>query len=123
MSETFKYSFGLPSETLERRLLTMAKRISFSFPEWVDRDIIQKCPYGNKSEWVNELLIKGFEAKQKESIWQTASSLERPEAKPLNKKALEARRAMGPNLSLVWSFIPDFSSLIEQERLLAAYGC
>jgi Arc/MetJ-type ribon-helix-helix transcriptional regulator len=90
----------------------MAKRISFSFPEWVERDIIEKCPYNNKSEWVNELLIKGFEAKQKESIWLSAD----PREKPLNKIALEARRASGPLLSLLRASDSVFSSLIEQER-------
>jgi hypothetical protein len=102
----------------------MVKRISFSVPEWVNKDIINKSPYPNKSEWLQELIVKGFEVKQKESLWSAADPREKAvEQKPLKKTSLEARRASGPNLSLVWSFIPDFSSLTAQDRLLAASRC
>lgn len=39
----------------------MVKKIGFSTPNWVIEEIISKKPQGaNRSEWITELLIKGY---------------------------------------------------------------
>jgi|ETN01SMinimDraft_4_1059930.scaffolds.fasta_scaffold406726_1 hypothetical protein len=44
----------------------MAVRLNVSVPEWVVRKIVNKSPYKNKSEWVAELLVEGYEKVKKD---------------------------------------------------------
>lgn len=91
-------------------------RVSFSCPVLLKLELDKTRPKGvPEAEWIRTILGKGLEH-PKVIEWSHHNPLEQAsEEKPLRKTALEARRAMGPNLSLVQSFIPDFSSLIEQE--------
>lgn len=40
----------------------MAQKLTVTVPDWVERDVVNKNPYKNKSEWIAELLIKGKKA-------------------------------------------------------------
>lgn len=44
----------------------MAKKLNATVPDWIDRDIVQKAPTSNKSEWIAELLVKGYETVKKD---------------------------------------------------------
>lgn len=45
----------------------MVKKLGVSIPDWIYRDVIENNPGPNKSEWVAELLVKGYAKVQEDA--------------------------------------------------------
>jgi hypothetical protein len=44
----------------------MVRKLGVSIPDWIYNDVVENNPGSNKSEWIAELLVKGYQKKLEE---------------------------------------------------------